>query len=350
MRIGIHPDNMWGTSYSDRWAEFFQARGVEVRFLDLLAPDFLEQAAACDGIMWRWFHIEEHKQSAKKILYLLEKHLQKPVFPNSNTAWHFDEKIFQYHLLKALEAPVPESWVFWDHAAAIEWARRAAYPVVFKLSVGAGASNVLKIDTEGEALRLCRRMFKRGIFPGTMNEFRSRILPRKFREAKARLFRPWDAIAYLVAGQYPPLPSPWWKPEFSYIYFQEFLQGNSFDTRVSVIGNRAFAFRRMNRPGDFRASGSGRIDWDPGQIDRRCLAIAFETSRKGHFQTMSYDFLHKGEQPVICEISYSFVDEAVYQCPGYWDAELNWHEGQMWPEEAQVIDFIEEINSRDRSR
>ncbi|AMV73145.1 ATP-grasp domain-containing protein [Desulfuromonas sp. DDH964] len=350
MRIGIHPDNMWGTSYSDRWAEFFRVRGVEVKFLDLLAPDFLEQARGCDGIMWRWFHIQEHKQSAKNILYLLETQLKKPVFPNTDTAWHFDEKIFQFHLLKTLEAPVPESWVFWDFAAASDWARQAAYPLVFKLTVGAGASNVLKLDNASEALRLCRKMFKQGVFPGTMNEFRSRIIPRKVRELKGCLTRPMSALAYLVAGKYPPLPAPWWKPEFSYSYFQEFLPGNSFDTRVSVIGNRAFAFRRMNRAGDFRASGSGKIDWDPARIDSRCLEIAFETSRKGHFQTMSYDFLYKEGQPVICEISYAFVDEAVYQCPGHWDAALNWHEGQMWPEEAQVIDFIEEINRLDRPR
>lgn len=31
------------------------------------------------------------------------------------------------------------------------------------------------------------------------------------------------------------------------------------DTRVTVIGHCAFGYRRYNRPGDFRASGSGRL-------------------------------------------------------------------------------------------
>ena len=51
-----------------------------------------------------------------------------------------------------------------------------------------------------------------------------------------------------------------------YLLVQEFLPGNGFDTRITVIGNRAFGFRRFNRPDDFRASGSGRIDWNPAAI------------------------------------------------------------------------------------
>ena len=37
------------------------------------------------------------------------------------------------------------------------------------------------------------------------------------------------------------------------MYFQEFLPGNAFDTRITAIGNRAFGFLRENRPRDFRA-------------------------------------------------------------------------------------------------
>lgn len=53
-----------------------------------------------------------------------------------------------------------------------------------------------------------------------------------------------------------------WIREKKYILFQEYLPDNEFDTRVTVIGNRAFAFRRFNRKKDFKASGSGEIDYD----------------------------------------------------------------------------------------
>lgn len=47
-----------------------------------------------------------------------------------------------------------------------------------------------------------------------------------------------------------------------YVYFQDFIPGNDFDTRVTIIGDRAFGFTRNVRPGDFRASGSGNVGYD----------------------------------------------------------------------------------------
>lgn len=343
MIIGIHPDNLWGSSFSEKWEQFLTARGVEIRKLDLLAHDALEQARSCDGIMWRWFHIQQDKQSARNILQTIETGLNIPVFPSINTSWHFDDKISQDYLLRAVDAPLPASWIFWDQQSAEQWAKNAPYPVVFKLSVGAGASNVLKVDSREQALQLIRRMFTEGVFPMTMNEYGSGLLPKTFRELRAKLRRPLDAARYLLTGTYPRLPHFWWKPEFGYAYFQEFLPGNDCDIRVTVIGRRAFAFRRLNRPGDFRASGSGLLDYAPEQIDPACLQLAFDISKKAGFQTMAYDFLYRQGQPVICEISYSFVDTAVYACPGHWDDRLVWNAGQMWPEEAQVDDFIAEV-------
>jgi hypothetical protein len=56
---------------------------------------------------------------------------------------------------------------------------------------------------------------------------------------------------------------------------------------------------------------------------------------------MAYDFLYgiNGEVQ-FCEISYDFVDTAIYSCPGYWDSELNWHEGNYWPQYCQLVDLL----------
>lgn len=346
MIIGIHPDKIWGSSFSEKWIEFLQVRGVEVKIVDLLRSDFIEQLNGCDGVMTRWGHIQQEKQSIKQIIYTIEQYLGIPVFPNSRTSWHFDEKIPQWYLLSSLGSPVPATWIFWDYETARTWARSAPYPVVFKLSVGAGSSNVLKVMNEQEAVSLIVRMFKTGIFPMTMNEHAQQVLPHSLGELRSIMGRVISAAKYVVLDEYPSLASraPWWKPEFGYALFQEFLPNNDFDIRVTVIGERAFAYRRMNRPGDFRASGSGNFDCDPDLIDLRCLEIAFATSRKGEVQCMAYDFLYSNNEPVICEISYTFVDWMVYECPGHWDSDLTWHEGHMWPEEAQVIDFIGRID------
>src|SRR5262249_35857724 len=113
--------------------------------------------------------------------------------------------------------------------------------------------------------------------------------------------------------------------ERGYLYFQEFMEENSFDTRITIIGNRAFAFTRNNRPGDFRASGSGRICYDISRIDRRCVEIAFRVAGSLRSQSLAFDFLfNASHEPVIGEISYCFMAKAVYDCPGHWDANLVW--------------------------
>lgn len=346
--IGIHPDQTGEESYSDKWAEFLRARGVEVRLLDLLAPDALNQARGCHGVMWRWTHTPQHKQSAPHIMYTIERYLGIPVLPDNQTSWHYDEKIAQLYLLQAMGVPMPQTWLFWNQEEALTWAKTAPYPLVFKLSSGAGSSNVLKVNTEAEATGLIKKAFRRGIFPYTMNEFQpSSKLPRNRAEIRALIGRAKTAIRYIRQADYPPLPKTWWKPEKGYVYFQEFVPNNEFDTRITVIGNRAFAYRRLNRPNDFRASGSGNFVLDPDSIDKRCIEIAFRVSHQEAFQSMAYDFLfdNKGE-PVICEISYTFVDWMVHECPGYWDSELNWVEGSIWPEEAQVDDFLDRLLAR----
>jgi glutathione synthase/RimK-type ligase-like ATP-grasp enzyme len=346
MIIGIHPDRIGEESYSEKWAEFLLARGAEVRTLNLLAPDALEQARQCDGVMWRWAHNPQDKQSAQRILYTIEHYLGIPVYPDSPSAWHYDEKVAQFYLLQALRAPMPQTWLFWHRDQALAWARAAPYPVVFKLSPGASSANVIKVDTEAQAVNLINRAFRRGIFPMTMNEHRISLgFPRSRAQAKAMLRRLIDALRYVWRADYPALSPAWWKPELGYVYFQEFLPGNAFDTRISVIGNRAFGFRRMNRPNDFRASGSGNLVFDPDPIDRRCIEIASRVSQRGKFQSMAYDFLFKNGEPVICEISYAYADWAVHSCPGHWDPNLNWVEGQMWPEEAQVEDFLARVKA-----
>ena len=350
MIIGIQPDrqDFLRDNYSKKWAEFLQARGVTVRWLNLLAIDALEQVYGCNGVMWRWAHTPQDKQSARNILYTIEKVLGISVYPDVSTAWHFDEKIAQYYLLQALKAPIPSTWIFWDRDSALSWVgSEASYPMVFKLSAGAGSTNVIKIADAAQAQTIISRMFDRGVFSNTFHRKRHpKAFVRFGRSARDLLRRVPDGIRFTLTGQYPALHPILWRPEAAYAYFQEFLPDNAFDTRITVIGNRAFGFRRLNRLGDFRASGSGHIEYDPQEIDLRCVEIAFDVSTRGGFQSMAYDFLLREGQPVIGEISYAYLDSAVQACPGHWDRELNWCAGSMWPEEAQIEDFLVRISQR----
>lgn len=132
--------------------------------------------------------------------------------------------------------------------------------------------------------------------------------------------------------------------EKGYIYFQNFIPDNKYDTRITVIGNRAFGFRRMVRKNDFRASGSGNIDYDLSKINTKCVAIAFEVAEKLQSQSMAFDFIEdENSNPLIVEVSYCYLASAVKACNGHWDKDLNRHEGAMWPQDAILSDILQKV-------
>ena len=299
-------------------------------------PGFWARARDLSLFIMRFQQYDSHLQQARDILPIMEDALGIPCYPNKATAWHYDDKVKQYFLLKAHGFPMTELWVFYEKKPALEWAENTAYPVVFKLRGGAGSMNVVLVKTPRHATGLIRKMLGRGIYPeqflsaGTVR-IKHFNLYREFHHACGNLYRRSKGVDV----------SPFWNRHKNYVLFQKFLPGNECDTRITVIGNRAFAFRRLVREDDFRASGSGRIDYDVKKIDMRCIQIAFQVSKRMGFQSMAYDFLVNARgEPEFCEISYTYVSKAVRNCPGYWDSDLNWHEGHYWPEHLHLIDAL----------
>ncbi len=307
---------------------------VDVLVLDFKTPDAIDLIKSCDGAMWHWFHNPDDKQSAYAILNSIEFVLQRPVWPNYYTRWHFDDKISQAYFFKSLGIPHAKTWVFWNKEQADSFLEEVTYPIVLKLKSGAGSANVILIKGVKDGKSYVNAFFNRGIFPYTFNEHKIEGIT-----LKSRLK---TAIKSLL-GISTSSPSTYWDPQKNYVLFQEFLQGNEYDTRITVIGKRLFGFRRFNRENDFRASGSGKIDYNPDFIENQMLLLARNLSIRQKFQCMSYDFLIRDGVPVLIEMSYGFSGQALYQCPGHWDFNMNWHQGKMWPEEAQVLDFLASI-------
>lgn len=337
-RIAIQPDDYGpSNSSSPLWSLLLREAGHEVREVDVRRADILEQLRGCHGFMWRHGQYPNDRQVARRLLPVVERYLGLVVYPDQNTCWHYDDKVAQAYLLEAAGVPIPKTWVWYDADLAKEWARAAPYPLVLKLWSGAGSENVRLVSTSEEAERWVNLVFGDGVH-SLNDEPAPRWPPGRTRlRASARL---------LLKGVRPdPLPPPesCWELHKNYVLFQEFLSGNAFDTRVTVIGDRAFGFRRYNRDDDFRASGSGRIDHDPAGVAPEFVRLAFDVARKLGAQSCAIDGLRRGADPVVGEISYTYASYAVHGCPGHWDAGLNWHEGQLWPEQAQVADFLQRL-------
>lgn len=340
--IGIHDHP---GSFSDRWIEVCTSRRVPFRVIDCLATDAMQQSDGLDAVLWHWYHDDPSEPLvARQVIAALE---QKGiiVFPNTATCAHFDDKIAQKYLLEAIGAPLALTWVFVNQDAAMQWIAGATWPKVFKLRVGAGSNNVRLVRSRKEAESVCRQAFGRGVpaVPGYFSDVHVRM--RKTGTAAdvlAAVRRAPETIARIVAMK-RNLPR-----QVGYVYFQEFLAGNAGDTRITVIGNRAFGFQRLNRPGDFRASGSGLLVYEPEQIDRRCIELAFRVADRLGAQSLAFDFLNNAAgEPTIVEISYGYLPGAVHACAGSWDRDLNWHPGNVWPQDAILGDVLTAAGERD---
>jgi glutathione synthase/RimK-type ligase-like ATP-grasp enzyme len=319
-------------------------RNVKVITIDLRKNNSLDKIRKCDGLMCHLIHSPDDKQLASKVLNVIEFDLKIPVYPNFFSRWHYDEKVAQFYLLKALNAPRAKTWVFWTKQEAIKYAKNAIYPIIFKLSAGAGSANVIKVNNYCQAHELINKNFDHGFFPYTINEFKKNYM--QLLPLILNLKHLKSSINYLLLNQYPPLPY-YFQAQKNYIYFQEFIPNNQYDIRITVIGNRAFGFIRYNRKGDFRASGSGKLDTNPKNIPLEAIKTCHDLAVKGRFQTMAFDLLKNNQgKYVVSEISYCYVNGAVASCPGFWDRKLKWHNTSMWPEQAHVEDFIHFVKTK----
>jgi glutathione synthase/RimK-type ligase-like ATP-grasp enzyme len=337
MLVGIHIDPDLGFDVTlERFEKILDHNNIQHQRLDASQPDFWQRVAELDLFIFNWYWTSRQHQLAPTILPIIEKEMKIACFPDMKTWWQYDDKIREYYLLNAYSFPVIPTWIFWDKASAISWLENAVLPVVFKLKSGAGSENVILVETKTHAKKLMDKMFTQGIIsgqvPGTMS-LRIKDVG-YFKSIRCYL---GDSLRNLNFKQI----SPFEQVHKNYIYFQQYLPGNTFDERITIIGGRAFGTKRYIRKNDFRASGSGNNEWNKDNMNLRCIEIAFDISKRLGFQSMSYDFLYdENQQPLISEISYTSPDWSVWSSPGYWDEKLGWHEGHYWPQYCILMDML----------
>lgn len=336
MKLAIHHRP---GSFSDRWIDYCDKQGIDYKLVNAFDSDIIQQVSGCDAFMWHHHHAQfKDVLTAKRILFALE-HAGVKVFPDFKTGWHFDDKVAQKYLLEAIGAPLVPSYVFYDKQEALQWANTTSYPKVFKLKGGAGSANVKLVKTYKEAKRLINKAFGKGFAQyDRFGAFKERL--RKVKEGKAGLLEILKGIGRLFITTEFAKQQP---PERGYAYFQDFIPNNDSDTRVVVIGGKfAAAEKRMVRKDDFRASGSGEFSYTDINID--FIEKALKISKKLKLLSAAFDFIEsENGEPLIVELSYGFGTAGIEASPGYWDSELNWHEGKFNPQEWMLTDLLKSI-------
>lgn len=334
MKIAIHNSKI---GFHPCWINYCEEHKIPFKIVDCHSNDIIKSLEDCDALLWH--HHQQNSKDilfAKQLLFSLEQ-AGKIVFPNFKTGWHFDDKVGQKYLLESLNLPLVPSYVFYDKEIALAWADKTSYPKVWKLRGGAGASNVGLIKNKKQAFKIIKKAFNKGFSQyNALSSLKERI--REFRKKQVGFKEVSKGIARLF---YPPFYAKVMGRDVGYVYFQEFIPNNDFDIRLIVIaGKYAYGLRRMNREGDFRASGSSDFRYD--NIPEAVVKIAFDASKRLQLESCAFDFIFDANNnPLIIEMSYGFGTKGSSKSPGYWTDDLKWHEGKFNPQGWMIESLLD---------
>lgn len=338
MKVGIYDVyNGVETPNQKIYEEILKFNGIEYELLNIRDNDFWNQLKKIDVLMYKWISSDDQHLLSNILCPVLES-LNIDYFPNNETSWHYDDKVKQYFLmLNHNMDPVP-SHIYFHKNNALEFVKTTPYPVVLKLKKGASSSNVMLIKNKNQAIRYVKKAFSRkGINPTYFGSIKQ-----VYKIHDSNLFKTSVFFLKKFKRWFENKDLAYWERQKNYILFQKYLPGNSYDTRVTTVGNRVTAFRRFVRKNDFRASGGEEWDINPDKIDKKLLRKALDYSKKMGFQSMAYDFIYDehGEGKVV-EISCLYGQPGFPDfMNGYWDENLNWIEGRFWPQHLELMDVL----------
>lgn len=327
MNIAIHHTE--GDFFSKYWIKYCEENNISYKLVNAYSNTIINDLENFNIFLWHHSNYDYRDALfAKQLLFSLAKKGIK-VFPDFKTNWHFDDKVGQKYLLEAIKAPLIKSYVFYTKKEALEWLDSTSLPKVFKLRGGSGSSNVKLITTRKQGKKIINKAFGAGFEQfDRLTHLQYRF--DHFKSGKENFIAVLKGLVRLFIGSEYSNSSP---REKGYVYFQDFIPQNNFDTRVVVInGKFAAAERRFVRKGDFRASGSGNFSYEG--INLNIIKCAFEVSKKLDVQSVAFDFvLDTNNKPLIVEISYGFGTKGIRGVPGYWDDKMNWYNDEFKPEE-----------------
>lgn len=336
MKIAIYQQPWW--NFATRWVEWCEAHQIAYELVNPFSAKFMENIKGFDVFMTHW-RFEDHRSSfLSKYLTDTLPRMGLRVFPNHNTIWHYEDKAAQSFLFKSINAPSVPTYVFYERNEALNWARNVEYPKVFKLRTGAGSSTVRLIRSEEEANVAIKRMFGKG---DSGNLKRTHFLKESLTHFRGNLHGLRDVATAGYRCFFPARIQYAAPPERDYVYFQDFIAGNTYDIRTVAIGDRAFSFKRMCRQNDFRASGSHSASHTQDERNRESVKLAFKLNEQIQSQCLACDFVFDSDdRPLLVEISCGFARESD-NSHGYYDRDLRWHEEKFKPQDWIIENLLQ---------
>ncbi len=329
MKIGICQNlSMWNHEGSNDavsgCVSFCNKNGLEHEIIDPYSNDAIFKMKECDCVVW---FIQNYLYAdilqSRNILLSAEKQGVK-VFPSNDTIWHFDDKIAEMYAFKSVDAPIPQSWVFYSLKSTTEFLKNTKYPIVAKLRNGSGASNVKMLRNSSQAMKYARQMFGKGFDPAPSLMYKAYSKAQSSYNFKTLVSRIKKIPMFLSTR----LNAKMMPNESGYCYFQEFIPNDGYDIKVVVIGDKLSFFVRNVRTGDFRASGGGDFYYDKSLVTKNIIDSAFKCADDLNLQCIGFDYVvdKSNGKGLIIEMCYGFDFNAIYEAGGYFDRQGVWHD------------------------
>jgi hypothetical protein len=177
-----------------------------------------------------------------------------------------------------------------------------SFPYVLKTTTGAGSIGVRLVRSDDDLVKTRRDLFSISI------RRRVAMLQRKWKLSNEH----YEAYRYRHKG-------------FRRYVVQEFVPALEYDYRVTIFGDRFFAFKRRVRRNDFRASGSKDFDFS-GPVSSRVLDFAASVAEKLNAPQLSLDIADSGHSCHLIEYqAMNFGRSAIERSQGY-----HLREGDGW--------------------
>jgi len=152
------------------------------------------------------------------------------------------------------------------------------YPVVLKPGSGAGSAGVQLVKGSRQAKKSVKSVSWSGDYLWTTKEIIKRLIRKNYQ------------------------PYSLYRRKF---IIQEFIPNLTYDYKVLVYGNRVFVVRREVRENDFRASGSGKLNW-PKEVSEQLLNFVWGLFEAFDVPHASFDIAETGAAYHLIEAQ--FVD------------------------------------------
>jgi len=164
------------------------------------------------------------------------------------------------------------------------------YPAVIKTAEGAGSHGVFKADTTDELIRICKRISRTRYFKDELRDL-----------ARAKRHEGYQRESL-------------YRNKF---IVQDFIPGLENDWKVLVFYDKYYVLRRKNRPGDFRASGSGLFTFDQ-DVDPDLLNTANHICKSFNIPMISLDLARSGDMIHLIEMQFVYFGTTTLEKSPYY--------------------------------